>query len=199
MRITAENISIGSGIAAALPPVSFSFADGDPVVVAVDTADRPTVLALAVTGRMRLDGGRVLVDGEEQPDALRRATALVDAPTVAEPSEVLPTRNVLREELVLAGQPAGSPDVERLLRSVGAEAFSRKPFGSLPGALRTRLLAETAAARPDVQALVITSPERYGGDPDELARLISQLSDRGFAALTLTSAAMSAALDRTHS
>lgn len=194
MRITADEIAIGSGIAAALPPISFTFAHDESTTVPVDTAERPTVLALAVTGRMRVDAGRVLVDGRLQPAALRRSSAIVDAPTVAEPSDAVSTRHVVHEELVISGQPNGRSDIERLLARAGALDYADAPLGAVPGALRTRLLAESAASRPEVRALVLTSPERHGGDPVELAALIEELSERGFAVLTLTSAVVARAL-----
>jgi ABC-2 type transport system ATP-binding protein len=195
MRLTAESIRIGTGPAAALPPVSFSAAPGEPVVVAVDTGSRPTVLALAASGRMKLDSGLMLVDGESDPDLLRRSVALVDAPTVAEPPEDVQTREIVREELVLARSPHSALAIARLLDSVGASDFAREPFGALPGALRTRLLAELAVLRSDVRAVAITAPERHGGDPRDLLALIKDLSDRDYAVLTITSAAVAAALE----
>ncbi|MFD1715005.1 hypothetical protein ACFSBZ_11030 [Amnibacterium flavum] len=197
MRITADRISVGTGVAAALPPVSLEFASAEPAMLAVDTADRPTVLALAVSGRMRLGGGQVYVDGRIEPDRLRRVTAIVDAPTVAEPADTVSTRHIVHEELVISGQRANRAAVERLIGLASADDFADEPLGALPGDLRIRLLAETAASRPGVRALILTSPERHGGDPVELSRLIADLSDRGFAVLTLTSAAMVTAVGGT--
>jgi hypothetical protein len=143
---------------------------------------------------MRLDRGRMLVDGRVQPAELRRATAVVDAPTVAEPSDAVSTRHVVHEELVISGQPNSRRDVDALLDGAGALDFADAPLGALPGAIRIRLLAESAASRPGVRALVLTSPERHGGDPRDLAALVAELSDRGFAVLTLTSAVVARAL-----
>jgi ABC-2 type transport system ATP-binding protein len=187
MRISAEDVAVGSGPAAELPPTTVEFAPESPALVALDTDRRPTVLSLVVSGRMAPTSGRVLLDGRADPAALRGAVALVDTPIVAEPAADLPVDVILREELAFARHPRS--DAAALLTALGAADYAKAPIRLLPGALRTRLLAETAAARPGVRALVLTSPERHGGAPAELAALIADLADRGFAVLTVTTPA----------
>lgn len=187
MRITAVDVAVGVGAAAELPPVSVEFSSASPAVVALDTDRRPTVLSLVVSGRMTPTTGSVLLDGRADAAALRSAVALVDTPIVAEPPADLPVGVVVREELAFARHPAR--DTTELLEAVGARDYAKAPVRLLPGALRTRLLAETAAARPGVRALVLTSPERHGGSPAELAETLADLTARGFAVLTVTTAA----------
>jgi ABC-2 type transport system ATP-binding protein len=194
MRITADAVSVGSGPAAELPPTSVEFGPDAPAVLALETDRRPTVLSLVVSGRMKPTAGTVLLEGRPDAALLRARVALVDTPIVAEPAADLPVGTVVREELALAGLPASR--AADLLRLVGAAEYAKAPLRLLPGALRTRLLAETAAARPGVLALVLTSPERHGGDPAELAAIVNGLAERGFAVLTLTTPATQELLTR---
>ncbi|BDZ45270.1 hypothetical protein [Naasia aerilata] len=187
MRITASEVAVGTGAAAELPPVSVEFSPESPAVLALDTDRRPTVLSLVVSGRMTPTAGSVLLDGRADAATLRTAVALVDTPIVAEPAADLPLGVVIREELAFARHPAR--DARELLEALDARDYAKAPIRLLPGALRTRLLAETAAARPGVRALVLTSPERHGGSPDDLAATIAGLAARGFAVLTVTTPA----------
>jgi len=76
IRVTLRDAAVGSGREAALPPVSASFAPGFPTLLATEGGNRPTVLSLVASGRMRLDGGSVeATDSEGQllsPARLRR-------------------------------------------------------------------------------------------------------------------------------
>jgi ABC-2 type transport system ATP-binding protein len=194
MRITADSVAVGSGATAELPPTSLEVDPDSPAVLALETDRRPTVLSLVVAGRMKPTAGTVLLDGRPDMAALRAGVALVDTPVVAEPAADLPVGIVVREELALAGLPASRAG--DLLDATGAAPYEKAPLRLLPGAVRTRLLAETAAARPGIGALVLTSPERHGGDPGELAGIIADLAARGFAVLTLTTPATSELLTR---
>ncbi len=195
MRIAAADIRIGTGPAAALPALTVGFAAGDPAVVPVEGSQRATVTALALAGRMRLDHGTVFVDGRDDPGLLRRTVAVVDAPTVSDPSDDVATRQVVREELVLAGHRADRSTIARTIAAASAQDWADAPFGTVPPASRTRLLADIAVSRSGVRGVVLTLPDRHGGDPRDLLRLIHDLSDRGFAVLALTSAATLAALE----
>jgi ABC-2 type transport system ATP-binding protein len=141
MRIVADRIAVGSGPTAELPPLSLEFGTEEPAVVAVGAGQRPTVLSLVLTGRMRPTAGQVLLDGKDDPAALRRSLALVDTPTVADPHEDLALATVVREELALAHQRAGSGTVRRVLRDLGASEWAEAPVRLVPGAVRLRLLA----------------------------------------------------------
>jgi len=194
MRIVADRIAVGSGPTAELPPLSLEFSTEQPTAVAVGAGQRPTVLSLVLTGRMRPTAGRVLLDDREDPAALRRSLALVDTPTVAEPHEDLALATVIREELALAHQRAGSGVVRGVLRDLGASEWAEAPVRLVPGAVRLRLLAELASRRAGVRGLVLTSPERHGVTPAELATITAELRDRSLAVLTITTAATQAAL-----
>jgi ABC-2 type transport system ATP-binding protein len=172
--IVLRDAAVGHGLAAALPPVSLEARPGAVTVVATEGGQRPTVLSLVASGRMAVDAGSV--------DATRKRIALVDTPTVAEHPDDVRVAAVVREELALAGRRGTRRELDRL----GLAAWGARPFGALPGADRIRLLAELALQRPGVDALVITSPERHGGDPDAWFRVLRRIAARGITVLVVT-------------
>jgi hypothetical protein len=192
IRVTVDRAAVGTGRDAALPPVSASFGAGTPTLLATEGGNRPTVVSLVASGRMKADAGSVsAVDGEGRllsPARLRRAVALIDTPLVAEHSDDVSIATVVREELALArsNRRADRP----------AEYSDRHDFGSLSAHHRLRLLIDLALRRPDVAALVITSPERHGGDPALWWRVVRATAARGVAVLVVTDAATVAHLER---
>jgi hypothetical protein len=192
IRVTLSGAGVGSGRGAALPPVSASYAAGTPTLLATEGGARPTVLSLVASGRMKLDAGSVTAeDGSGQrltPAQLRRAVALIDTPLVAEHSDDVSIATVVREELALAAhhRRADRPD----------EYSDPHAFGSLPAEQRLRLLIDLALRRPDVAALVVTSPERHGGEPARWWRVLRETAARGIAILVVTDAATVAHLER---
>ncbi len=196
IRVTLTDATVGAGPAAALPPVSAWFGSGVPTLLATEGGARPTVLSLAASGRMKLDAGsvaavRIDADGGEHPltaRALRRAVALIDTPLVAEHPDDVTVATVVREERALAkGRTRGERATDGILK---------RPFGSLGAAERLRLLIELALQRPGIDALVITSPERHGGDPAAWWRVVRETAARGIAILVVTDAATVAHLER---
>jgi hypothetical protein len=192
IKVTLRDAAVGAGREAALPPVSASFGPGFPTLLATEGGNRPTVLSLVASGRMKLDAGSV--EGVDEsgitlsPARLRRAVALIDTPLVAEHSDDVSIATVVREELALARSN------RRADRPV--EYSDRHDFGSLSAEHRLRLLIELALRRPEVAALVVTSPERHGGDPALWWRVVRETAARGIAVLVVTDAATVAHLGR---
>lgn len=181
-EIVLRDAAVGRGAAAALPPVTLRAPAGAVTVVATEGGQRPTVLSLVAAGRMAVDAGSVA--------APRRRIAMVDTPTVAEHPGDVRVAAVVREELALAGRRGAARELDRL----GLRAWARRPFAALPAADRVRLLGELALARPGVDALVVTSPERHGGDPAAWFRELRVLAARGVAVLVVTDHATREAL-----
>jgi hypothetical protein len=173
-RIVLEGAAVGRGPTAALPPVSLDARPGSVTVVATEGGQRPTVLSLVASGRMAIDAGTV--------EAERRRIALVDTPLVAEHPGDVRLETVVREELALAGRHG----TRRALGALDLVEWARRPFGSLPSADRIRLLAELALQRPGVDALVVTSPERHGGEPAIWFRALREIAARGTTVLVVT-------------
>jgi hypothetical protein len=186
MRIELDQAAVGRGLGASVPPLDLLVAGPAPVVIAVQTDERPLLVSLLLGGRLRPDSGRVLVDGRADADELRRRSALVDTPVVAEPSAGITLATVVAEELSFAGLASSGRAVRSFLARHGLADFAKLPIRSLPPADRIRLLCELAAARPGVEALIVTSPERHGGEPSEWFGPLAELSERGVSVAIVT-------------
>ncbi|GAA4678907.1 hypothetical protein GCM10025780_24850 [Frondihabitans cladoniiphilus] len=138
---------------------------------------------------MHPETGRVLIDGEADADRIRASFALVDTPTVAEPFADLTVLTVVREELVLADRHGSKAAARTFLETIGLAEHEETRIKALPTAARVRLLSELAILRPGVEGLVLTSPERHGGDTVEWFRVVQDLSERGFTVLVVTGVA----------
>jgi hypothetical protein len=179
VRLELDGVTIGDEPTPALPALDAVLTDGAPTLVAVGTERGPMLASLIAGGRMLPDRGTVRLDGEEDPERIRRAVALVDTPMASEPTPAVPVGSVVREELVLAGRPASRQAVADLLDDLGIGAWRRAPMTDLPPTGRIRLLLTLAAARPGVAALVLTSPERHGGPSDEWLGIVRSLTEAG--------------------
>ncbi|WP_237462241.1 hypothetical protein [Leucobacter chromiireducens] len=168
---------------------------GTAVFVEAETAQRPTVLGLIVSGRMRPDSGEVLLDGEPSARELRRRIALVDAPDVSEPHGDVRLEHVVAEELMFAGEPPRPLAARRELRSLGFADHARTPLAELAPEVRVRVLCELALRRPGVEGIVLVSPDRHGGDPMEWWGIACELAERGHAVLVIAGLAARAAID----
>lgn len=193
IRIELTGVTKGKrGIA--LPETDLVFRSGAATLVVTETAQRPTVLGLIASGRMRPDTGTVTLDGAADPRGIRRRVALVDAPDVSEPAPNIGVAGVVAEELMFAGRASDPISARRWMHAHELHGVSRLPIGDLAPAERVRILLELAAARPGVEALVLVSPDRHGGDPARWWRLADEFALRGLAVLVITGAAAATAL-----
>jgi hypothetical protein len=170
----------------ALPETSVTFESGTPVLVCTETEQRPTVLGLIASGRMRPATGTVTVDGRTDAARLRRAVALVDALDVSEPEPNVSVAGVVAEELMFAGLRSHPLAARRWLDDLGLGAIASTPIGNVDPAQRIRILCELAALRPGVAGLVLTSPDRHGGDPAVWWHIAEEFAARGLAVLVIT-------------
>ncbi|WP_116419794.1 hypothetical protein [Subtercola boreus] len=177
-----------------LPETSCSFESGGVTVVAVETAQRPTVLSLLATGRMAPDEGTVTIDGSDDAARLRAVTAIVDAPDVSEPVGDLRLRAIVQEELMFAGRPSNRNATAAALDELGVTEYAGWEVQNMPTVVRLRMLAELAALRPGIEALVLTAPDRRGSDPLEWWDVAADLARRGLAVLVIASPASAALL-----
>ena len=193
MRIELRGVGKGRRMRA-LPPTSIGFESGRATLARAETEQRPTVLGLLASGRMRPDAGTVTIDGRADAAAIRRRIALVDAPDVSDPAPNVTVAGVAAEELMFAGVPSDPVSVARWLDDLGLRGFARIPIANVDPTVRLRLLTELAILRDDVEGLVLVSPDRHGGDPLEWWGLARQLADRGFAVLVIAGDASAAAI-----
>ncbi|MGO4690278.1 hypothetical protein [Glaciibacter sp. 2TAF33] len=191
MRVTLIETSKGCS---ALPALSLEFRSRRVSVVVAETERRPTVLGLIASGRMRPDSGSVLINQVSDPSTMRRTIALVDAPEVSEPAADVTVAEVVAEELMFAGRLGHSRAVARTLAGLGLSDRTRLTMADLAPAERIRLLTELAVLRDGVQGLVITSPDRHGGDPSEWWTVAAGLAERGYAVLVIVGVASAAML-----
>ena len=189
MLITLEAAAIGEGLGASVPPLTATVADGEISVLAVETAERPMLVSLLLGGRIKPDSGRVTIDGRENLDELRKRSALVDTPVVAEPTAGLSLASIVAEEFSFAGKPSSRRAVHQYLHRQGIAEYGAVPIRALPPIQRTRMFSELALLRPGVNALIVTSPERHGGDPAEWYDSLAEIARRGVAIVIVTDAA----------
>ncbi|RII89318.1 hypothetical protein [Clavibacter californiensis] len=197
MIVTLTDARVGDGPAPALPAISLSYGGPDPVIAIAETELRPTVLSLVASGRMRIDGGSIALDGDDSAGvALRIAerVALVDTPRINEPADDVTLRAVVAEELALAGHRSGRHEVGVILDDQGLADLARAPFSAVPAVARIRLLTTLAASRDGVEAVVVTSPERHGGAVAEWMRVLRDLARTGTGVLVVTSEAAAEAI-----
>ena len=174
-----------------LDPTSLTVVSGQRLLVVGDPGHGHTALALALAGRLRPSRGEVTLDGSDAGRPRRRRVVLVDVPGVSEPDGVLPLATVVGEELSMNGLPAGRQAVRAFLYEQGLREQAETTMEALPAALRTRVLADLAAMRPQASVLVLVLPDRSGAEPATWWSLAKDLIHRGLAVVvtcTTTSA-----------
>lgn len=197
MRVTLHEVSKGRG-GQALPPTSLEFHTGAVRFALAETEQRPSVLGLIASGRMRPDSGRVTIDGSTDNRALRRTVALVDAPDVSDPHADIALAGVVGEELMFAGKGATPLHARRWLTQLGFGELAGVPIGNVDPAVRVRILCELAILRDGTEGIVLVSPDRHGGSPDGWWRIASEFADRGYAMLVIVGGSAAVALERMH-
>ena len=197
MRVTLHEVSKGRD-GQALPTTSLEFHTGAVRFALAETEQRPSVLGLIASGRMRPDTGRVTIDGSTDNRALRRTVALVDAPDVSDPHPYIALAGVVGEELMFAGKGATPLHARRWLTQLGFGELAGVPIGNVDPAVRVRILCELAILRDGTEGIVLVSPDRHGGSPDGWWRIASEFADRGYAMLVIVGGSAAVALERMH-
>lgn len=193
MRIVLDAVAKGRAHGA-LPETSTSFETGRATLVVAETEQRPTVLGLVASGRMKIDAGSVTIDGRTDAGAIRRRVALVDAPVVSEPEPNVTVIGVVAEELMFAGHAPTPFAARRWLDGLGLASLASLPIGNVDAAERVRLLLELAVLRPGVEGLVLVAPDRHGGEPTAWWRIAEEFAERGYAVLVVAGHASRTAL-----
>lgn len=193
MRIEVASVTKGPN-GTVLPSTSLTFMTGVPTLVQAETELRPTVLGLIASGRMRPDSGTVTIDGDVDYSAIRMGVALIDAPEVCEPANDVTVAGVTAEELMFAGRRSHPIAVMRELQALGLQQYARQSIGTMPPTARVRLLCELALMRDGVNGLVITSPDRHGGDPNQWWALAREFASRDLAVLVIAGVAAATAI-----
>ena len=185
LRIELIGVAKGSERAPILAPTTTGYATGEAVLVEAETEQRPTVLGLIATGRMKPDAGEVLINGRHRAGELRRKVALIDAPDVSDPDPDVITVGVVAEELMFAGLPSNPISARKWMSEHGFADLTMMPIGSVEPSRRVRLLTELASQREGVEGLVIVSPDRHGGRPQTWWAVAEDFARRDFAVLVI--------------
>lgn len=196
MRIELQQVAKGRRDRA-LPPTTLAYETERATLACAETEQRPTVLGLIASGRMRPDAGDVRIDGNEDARLLRRRVALVDAPDVCDPHPDVTVAGVVGEELMFAGQRPTPGAARRWLAAHGLAEVANAPIGTVEPEQRLRVLCELAALREGVEGFVLVSPDRHGGEPEVWWRLAEEYADRGYAVLVIAGRASQSALEAT--
>ena len=184
MKIELRGVSKGHE-GEVLPQTDVTFETGQAVFARAETEQRPTVLGMLASGRMKPDEGTIDIDGMADAADLRRRVALVDAPDISEPAPRVTVGAVTAEELMFAGRASGRRAVHRWLSHQHLDHLLRRPIATVTPRARMHLLIELAVLRPDVEGLVVVAPDRHGGDPRIWWDQALSLADRGFAMLMI--------------
>lgn len=194
MEIQADRAGVAGAHGPLLAPTSLRIRDGEITLVTGEPGPASTTLALALAGRIKPSTGTITLDGRDDPAALRKHVALVDAPGVNEPEDGLKLHDAIAEELMNAGLPANRKAVRDWLQAHDATEYTNERVGTLPAATRTRLLIDVTGARPGVRALMITEPDRHTSDPTTWWAHAVRQAERGLAVVVLCSPASASVL-----
>ncbi|OLT50233.1 hypothetical protein [Cellulosimicrobium sp. CUA-896] len=183
MEIALHDVRVDGRRDPLLETVDLTWSTGECVLVAGEPGHGHTALALVATGRLAPSAGEVRLVRGDRPAAepgsglapdpgtasghatlLREVTAVVDVPGVSDPDDALTLADVVAEGLVLAGRRALPGDVTRWLAAHSLVADRGRRVDQLPGVVRTAVLAALAAEREGMRFLVLTLPDRHGGE-----------------------------------
>ncbi|GAB2743732.1 ABC transporter ATP-binding protein [Sinomonas soli] len=154
-----------------VPLTSFDAAPGELTLVRGDGQEHRTALALAATGRCAPSSGTVRwgapqANARRDLGALRRVSAIVDAPEVNEAELHLRVRDLVAEDLALLPRRyRGAIRPEAWLTVNAFADIAGEWAQDLPAARRTELLTALALANPETAILVLDSPDRHTDDP----------------------------------
>ncbi|GAA3356672.1 ATP-binding cassette domain-containing protein [Saccharopolyspora gregorii] len=187
MEIVADAVEVTGAHSTLLAPTSLHVNSGDLLVVTGEPHSGHTALALALSGRLKPSRGRILVDGADDPRALRRRVAIVDGPEITEPEPSVPVSTAVAEGLSIAGRRSGRSAVRTWLAAHDLTEHAGTRVENLPAAERTRLLVDLACAAKTTDALVLDTPDRHGGDPRSWYELAKREARRQRAVVVLCS------------
>ncbi|PRZ41957.1 hypothetical protein CLV47_10784 [Antricoccus suffuscus] len=183
MRVVARDVSVDGRYEPLVPPTSLIAEAGTVTYVAGYPGAGCTALGLALTGRITLSSGTVEAENLHAP--LPASSALVDSPDVTAPGDELKVRELVAEDLALAGRQSGRKAVRLWLRDRNLEAIAADPIEIVPSATRTSILCALAVERRGVQLLVLDCPDRFGGNPHAWQQIATSYAEAGLAVVVL--------------
>lgn len=180
MRLEIQNAGKGTE----LPATSLKIESGQAAFICADTDQRPTLLGLLATGRIIPSTGEILVDGETSRSGLRKISALVDAPQVCAPPDDMWLAGIVAEELAFAGRWGNLRASLRWLKAHNLRQYAYTSANALAPEVRIQALVELAILR-EVKLIVLVSPDRHGGNPDQWWPILERVAAQGYAILAV--------------
>ncbi len=188
MQLVLDDVRVEGRRGSLLELGHFALGAGECVLMAAEPGQGHTALALVLTGRLSPYAGSVRLvrdDGTQTTKRreLRRASAVVDLPAISAPDDAVRVGTVVTEDLALARRRT-LPGATR--RWVGAHQLTQQRpqrADALDGPARTAVLTALAAERRRVRFLVITLPDRHGGEPAHWWAIAQSYAAVGYAVL----------------
>jgi len=181
MRIESRAVAVQGPHSPLLGPTSATIESGTVTIVDGPPGQGHTAFSLVLAGRLIPSSGEVVVDDEPDAERLRREVAVIDVPAVSEPDDVVTLATAIGEELAMARRPARRSHVLAYLEEHEAQEWARTRVEDVPPDVRFRLLADVAAQRPGITALVLCCPDRYGAGPESSLDVARTLAEAGYA------------------
>lgn len=179
--LLAQQLSVKGRRFDLVPPTSLQASSGSLLLVAADLQGQRTALALALSARMKPSSGKISWDHSASLSHLRRRSALIDSPGVNEPEQHLSVKDLVTEDLALL--PRRYRGIRRGSDWIKVNAFEDIAdvwVDEVPAARRLSLLCALALANPEVDLLVVDSPDRHCADPNDwLPQLEALAQDPG--------------------
>ncbi|WP_285725679.1 ABC transporter ATP-binding protein [Psychromicrobium xiongbiense] len=179
--LVAQNVRLKGRHHDLVPPLSLEAATGELLLAVGDDQDQRTALALALSARMRPDEGTVSWGQSAQLKHLRKHSALIDSPGVNEPEPHLSVKDLVAEDLALVPRRyRGIREPAAWLKVNSLGDIARDFVDSVPVTRRLELLCTLALANPEVDVLILDSPDRFSQhDDDWLPYLQALAQDAG--------------------
>ncbi|WP_394940290.1 ABC transporter ATP-binding protein [Psychromicrobium sp. YIM B11713] len=179
--LVAQNLRVKGRHYDLVPSFNLEASVGSLTLVVGDLQPQRTALALTLSARMKPSEGAVSWGQSSKMSHLRKRSALIDSPTVNEPEQHLSVKDLVTEDLALI--PHRYRGIRRATDWLTINSFediANAQVEELPAARRLKLLCTLALANPEVDLLVVDSPDRRGPHPQNWLPLLQDLAqDRG--------------------
>ncbi len=175
--LTTKKLHINGRRHVLLPATTLEAHRGEVLLVQADGPERRTALALALTGRMKPTTGSVVLGHDGSLAALRRRSAIVDAPDINAPEHHLTVRSLAAEDLALV--PLKFRDrtrpTEWLVKN-GFRDISKMWVEEVHSVRLLHLQLELALANREVDLMVVDSPDRHTAEAENWLPLLERLA-----------------------